>query len=206
MLSFESSLLHTVDDGDDDEDDDLSGFLLGLATSRVILDGSWVLDFHRWWYSPSRQCPTCLVETWHNAADCLSLAPALHWATVASSGPVHGQRRMPPLYGPTTGALVCSMWRSTVLELYHFRSTRRSKSLEFPIAWCMTESSGHRCVLSWFVVHNQCVFQRIWWYPQAHSNFHLTDCYSRWHHIHLDVADNPHVMTFRRSLGSHDLL
>ena len=33
MLSFESSLSNTVDDGDDDDDDDkLSGFLLGLAT------------------------------------------------------------------------------------------------------------------------------------------------------------------------------
>ena len=33
-----------VDDGDDD-DGDLSGFLLGLATSRAALGGSWVLDF-----------------------------------------------------------------------------------------------------------------------------------------------------------------
>ena len=40
MLSFES-LSNTVDDGDED-DDDLSGFLLGLATSRapVIVLGS----------------------------------------------------------------------------------------------------------------------------------------------------------------------
>ena len=44
MLSFESSLLNTVDDGDDD--DDLSGFLLGLATSHAALGGSWILDFH----------------------------------------------------------------------------------------------------------------------------------------------------------------
>ena len=41
MLSFES-LSNTVDDGDEDDDDDLSGFLLGLATSRapVIVLGS----------------------------------------------------------------------------------------------------------------------------------------------------------------------
>ena len=36
MLSFESSLLNTVN-GDDDE---LSGFLLGLATSRAALGSS----------------------------------------------------------------------------------------------------------------------------------------------------------------------
>ena len=41
MLSFESSLSNIVDDGDDD-----SRFLLGLATSRAALGGSWVLDFH----------------------------------------------------------------------------------------------------------------------------------------------------------------
>ena len=52
MLSFESSFSNTVDDGDDD--DDLSGFLLGLATSRTTLGGFWVLDFHREGYSPSR--------------------------------------------------------------------------------------------------------------------------------------------------------
>ena len=45
MLSFESSLSNTVDDGDDDGDD-LSGFLLGLVTSRDALGGSWFLDFH----------------------------------------------------------------------------------------------------------------------------------------------------------------
>ena len=50
MLSVESSLSNTVDDGDDD---DLSGFLLGLATSRATLGGSWVFDLHHWWYSPS---------------------------------------------------------------------------------------------------------------------------------------------------------
>ena len=33
-----------VDDGDDDENDDLSGFLLVLATSCA----SSVLDFHHW--------------------------------------------------------------------------------------------------------------------------------------------------------------
>ena len=38
MLSFESSLLNKVDDGDDD--DDLSGFLLGLVISRTTLGGS----------------------------------------------------------------------------------------------------------------------------------------------------------------------
>ena len=43
MLSFESSVLNTVDDGDDD---DLSGFLLSLATSRAALGGTWVLHFH----------------------------------------------------------------------------------------------------------------------------------------------------------------
>ena len=41
MLSFEISLSNTVDDGNND-DDDLSGFLLGLATSHAILGGSWV--------------------------------------------------------------------------------------------------------------------------------------------------------------------
>ena len=46
MLSFESSLLNTVDDGAYD-DDDLSRFLLDLAISRAALGGSWVLDFHR---------------------------------------------------------------------------------------------------------------------------------------------------------------
>ena len=35
------------DDGGDDDDDDLSRILLGLVTSCAILDGSWVLDFHR---------------------------------------------------------------------------------------------------------------------------------------------------------------
>ena len=30
---------------DDGEGDDLSGFLLGLASSRAALGGSWVLDF-----------------------------------------------------------------------------------------------------------------------------------------------------------------
>ena len=30
---------------DDDNDDDLSGFLLGLTTSCAALGGSWVLDF-----------------------------------------------------------------------------------------------------------------------------------------------------------------
>ena len=41
MLSFEIfSLSNTVDDGDD-----LSGFLLGLATSCVALGGFWVLNF-----------------------------------------------------------------------------------------------------------------------------------------------------------------
>ena len=39
MLSFESSLSNTVNDGDDD--DALSGFLLGLATSRAALGCSW---------------------------------------------------------------------------------------------------------------------------------------------------------------------
>ena len=42
MLTFESSLSNTVDDGDDE---DLSGFVLGLATSRATLGGSCVLDF-----------------------------------------------------------------------------------------------------------------------------------------------------------------
>ena len=54
MLSFESSLSNTADDSGDD-DDDLSRFLLGLATSHATLGGSWVLDFHHWWYSSSRQ-------------------------------------------------------------------------------------------------------------------------------------------------------
>ena len=42
-----------VDDDDDDDDCDnddyghLSWFLLGLATSRAALGGSWVLDFHQ---------------------------------------------------------------------------------------------------------------------------------------------------------------
>ena len=40
-LSFKSSLSNTIDDGDD-----VSGFLLGLATSRAALGGSWVLDVH----------------------------------------------------------------------------------------------------------------------------------------------------------------
>ena len=40
MLSFESSLLNTVDDGDDD---DLSACLLRLATSHATLGGSSVL-------------------------------------------------------------------------------------------------------------------------------------------------------------------
>ena len=37
-----------VDDGNDDDDkgDNLSGFLLRLATLHVILGGSLVLDFH----------------------------------------------------------------------------------------------------------------------------------------------------------------
>ena len=35
--------MNTVDDGDDD---DLSGFLLGLATLRAALGSSLVLDFH----------------------------------------------------------------------------------------------------------------------------------------------------------------
>ena len=35
-----------VDDGDNDDDDDLSGFLLGLATSHAALDSSWVLAFY----------------------------------------------------------------------------------------------------------------------------------------------------------------
>ena len=42
LLFSEGSLSNTVDDSDDD----LSGFLLGLATSCVALGGSWVLDFH----------------------------------------------------------------------------------------------------------------------------------------------------------------
>ena len=29
-----------------DDDDNLSGFLLGLAISRAVLGGSWVLSFH----------------------------------------------------------------------------------------------------------------------------------------------------------------
>ena len=57
MLSFESSLSNMVDDGDDD---DLSEFLLGLATLSATLGGSWVLDFHHWWYSTSSPSPTCL--------------------------------------------------------------------------------------------------------------------------------------------------
>ena len=36
---FGSNLMNTVDDGDDDEGD-LSGFLLGLATSRATLGDS----------------------------------------------------------------------------------------------------------------------------------------------------------------------
>ena len=32
----------------------------GQATSRTALGGSWVLNFHHWWYSPSKQSPTCL--------------------------------------------------------------------------------------------------------------------------------------------------
>ena len=43
MLSFESSLSNMVDD---DDNDDLSGLLLGLATSRATLDGFWIFDFH----------------------------------------------------------------------------------------------------------------------------------------------------------------
>ena len=48
MLSFDSSLSNTVDDGDDDDDadDDLSRFLLGLNTSRAAPGGSWLLDFY----------------------------------------------------------------------------------------------------------------------------------------------------------------
>ena len=33
-------------DGGADDVDDLSWFLLDLATSRATLGGSWVLDFH----------------------------------------------------------------------------------------------------------------------------------------------------------------
>ena len=44
MLSLESSLSNTVED--DGDDDDLSGFLLGLATSRAALGDTWVLYFH----------------------------------------------------------------------------------------------------------------------------------------------------------------
>ena len=43
-----------------DGDGDLSEFLLGLATSRAALGGSWVFDFHHRWYSRSKQSPTCL--------------------------------------------------------------------------------------------------------------------------------------------------
>ena len=55
MLSFEGSCCHqyrpnvihyslsnVVDNGDDD---DISGFLLGQATSHAALGGSWILDF-----------------------------------------------------------------------------------------------------------------------------------------------------------------
>ena len=45
-----------VADGVDDDEDDISGFLLGLAISRAILGGSWVLDFHHWWYIPGISC------------------------------------------------------------------------------------------------------------------------------------------------------
>ena len=40
-----------VDDGGDDDDNDLSVFLLSLATSRTTLGGSW--DFHHRRYSPT---------------------------------------------------------------------------------------------------------------------------------------------------------
>ena len=47
MLSFESNLSNAVDDDDDpDGDDDLSEFLLVVATSRAALGDSWFLDFH----------------------------------------------------------------------------------------------------------------------------------------------------------------
>ena len=42
MLYFESSLSNTLHD---DDDDDVSVFLLSLATSRAALGGTWVLDF-----------------------------------------------------------------------------------------------------------------------------------------------------------------
>ena len=42
MLTFESSLSNTVNEGDDD---DLSGFLLDLVTSRATLGGFWVVYF-----------------------------------------------------------------------------------------------------------------------------------------------------------------
>ena len=47
-----------VDDGDDD--DDLSGFLLSLAISCSTLGGSWVLDFHHWWYYPAGFCAAAM--------------------------------------------------------------------------------------------------------------------------------------------------
>ena len=49
MLSFESCLLNTVDDSDDD----LSEFLLSLASLRANLGGSWVLDFHHSGIAPA---------------------------------------------------------------------------------------------------------------------------------------------------------
>ena len=50
-----------VDDGDDN-DDDLSGLLLSLATSNTAIGGYWDLNIHHWWYSPSRQSPTCPIS------------------------------------------------------------------------------------------------------------------------------------------------
>ena len=55
-----------VDDGDDD---DLSVFLPGLATSRVTLGGSWVLDFHHGSYRPSRQSPTSISRLLRHAEE-----------------------------------------------------------------------------------------------------------------------------------------
>ena len=59
VVFWKELIQNTVEDGDDD-DNDLSGFLLRLATSCAALGGSCIIDFHHWWYSPRRYSPTCL--------------------------------------------------------------------------------------------------------------------------------------------------
>ena len=63
MLSFYVVNIEYGDGGGNDDDDNLSGFLLDLATSRATLAGLWVLDVRHRWYIPSRQSPTCLPFT-----------------------------------------------------------------------------------------------------------------------------------------------